>query len=72
MKKQSDKLMIGLDFEVGDWVYLKLQPNRHLSVEEPKHQKLSTRNYGPFRFYKKKMTLLLTSYTFPLLQKYTM
>lgn len=38
-----------MTFEVGDRVYLKLQPYKQLSTEMTKDHKLSKRFYGPFK-----------------------
>ncbi|XP_055960653.1 transposon Tf2-1 polyprotein [Mercurialis annua] len=48
MKTNFDKYHQALDFEVGDWVLLKLQPNRQLSLASHRNRKLSPRFYGPF------------------------
>jgi hypothetical protein len=49
MKAQADKGRTKRTFEVGDWVYLKLQPYLQSSVEHQSNYKLSFRFYGPYK-----------------------
>ncbi|GKF66198.1 retrotransposable element Tf2 [Tanacetum coccineum] len=46
MKNQADKHRTDRSYEVGDWVYLKLQPYR--KVRQNPYHKLSAKYYGPF------------------------
>ena len=48
MKKQADKHHTDRSFEVGDLVYLKLQPFIQTSVAQRPYQKLAFRYYGPY------------------------
>lgn len=52
MKLQTDKHHSELTFEVGDWVFLKLQPYVQSSVAARSHQKLAFRFFGPFKIQK--------------------
>ena len=42
-----------MEFEVGDWVYLKLQPYRLRSLAKRPNEKLASRFYGPFQVISK-------------------
>ncbi|WOH15055.1 hypothetical protein DCAR_0934588 [Daucus carota subsp. sativus] len=53
MKQQADKHRSERCFEVGDWVYLKLQPYKQGSVVSRPHQKLATKYFGPYPVLKK-------------------
>ncbi|GKD49208.1 ty3-gypsy retrotransposon protein [Tanacetum coccineum] len=53
MKKYADKKRRELEFAVGDFVYVKLQPYRQLSVKLQRNQKLGMRYFGPFQVVQK-------------------
>lgn len=53
MKVQADKRRSERSFEVGDWVYLKLQPYRQSSVMARPSQKLAARFFGPYQITKR-------------------
>lgn len=53
MKQQADHKRTEREFQVGDWVYLKLHPYRQKSlIKRPSH-KLAPRFYGPFQIASK-------------------
>lgn len=49
MVQQANKHRSEKVFESGQWVYLKLQPYRQVSLKNRHSQKLAKRFYGPFR-----------------------
>ncbi|XP_026445434.1 uncharacterized protein LOC113346042 [Papaver somniferum] len=49
MKQQADKGRIERSFIVRDWVYLRLQPYRHTSVQLRKNLKLAAKFFGPYK-----------------------
>ncbi|KAJ4810364.1 polyprotein [Rhynchospora pubera] len=53
MKKFADTKRTERVFEVGQWVYLKLQPYRQLSVKGISGKKLGLKYYGPFEIIDK-------------------
>ena len=48
MQNQANKHRTDRHFDVGTWVYLKLQPHRQVTVRQGQQHKLSSKFYGPF------------------------
>lgn len=49
MKAQADKKRSDRNFDVGDWVYVKLQPYRQSSLVVRSSPKLSPKFFGPYK-----------------------
>ena len=50
MKQQADQHRSERSFDVGDWVFLRLQPYKQMSLKQAKKDnKLSPKYYGPYR-----------------------
>ncbi|GJT17849.1 reverse transcriptase [Tanacetum coccineum] len=48
MRSQADKHRTDREFEVGNWVYLKLQPHKKVTVRQGQQHKISAKYHGPF------------------------
>lgn len=53
MKLQADQHQSNMVFEVGNWVYLRLQPYKQQSIAHKASHKLSPRYFGPFQVIQK-------------------
>lgn len=52
-KTYADKKRTEVTFEVGKWVFLKLQPYSQLSVAIRKYLKLAHKFFGPYKILEK-------------------
>ena len=73
MKQQADQHCSDRSFDVGDWVFLRLQPYKQMSLKQAKKDnKLSLKYYGPYKVLQKigtmayKLELLASSRVHPI------
>ena len=53
MKQQADSERTDREFEVGDWVFVHLQPYKQNSLKNSKNHKLAPKFYGPYQVRKR-------------------
>lgn len=53
MKQVADRHQSERSFELGDWVFVKLQPYRQQSVAQRSSHKISPKYYGPYKILDK-------------------
>ncbi|XP_070032730.1 uncharacterized protein [Nicotiana tomentosiformis] len=53
MKNQADKPRSDRSFQVGDWVYLKVQPYKRTTISSQPYHKLAAKFYEPFQVTKR-------------------
>jgi hypothetical protein len=54
MKQQADQHRNERSFEVGDWVFLRLQPYKQMTLKQAKKDnRLSPKYYGPYKMLQK-------------------
>jgi hypothetical protein len=53
MKQQVDQHRTEREFKVGEWVFVRLQPYKQLSLKHQGKNKLAPKFYGPYQINKK-------------------
>ena len=53
MKQQADQHRTNWEFEVVDWVFVRLQPYKQLSLKQQEKNKPGPKFYGPYQIIRK-------------------
>ena len=53
MKQQVDQHRTEREFELADWVFVRLQPYKQLSLKQQGKNKLAPKFYGPYQTIRK-------------------
>ena len=53
MKQKANTERTNQEFEVGDYVFVRLQPYKQTSLKNSKNHKLAPRFYGPYQVRKR-------------------
>ena len=53
MRKQANQCITKREFEVGDWVFIRLQPYKQVSLKSGEKHKLARKFYGPYQIIQK-------------------
>ena len=53
MKQQSDQHRTEREFELADWVFVRLQPYKQLSLKQQGKNKVAPKFYGPYQIIRK-------------------
>jgi len=69
MKENADKKRRDVQFQVGEWVYVKLKTYRQMLVVSRIHHKLAAKFFRPFKILEK-IGPVATNWNYPLLLRY--
>ena len=53
VRQQADQRITKREFEVGDWVFVRLQPYKQVSLKRGGKNKLAPKFYGPYQITEK-------------------
>jgi len=56
LKKQADQNRTEREFEVEDWVFVRIKPYKQLSLKQHRKNKLAPKFYGTYQINRKILT----------------